>query len=467
MSNFGRRGFLKSAAVGTAGVVLAGCNANLDKQAQKVPPRQGKNVCGMHTKPLKKVRIGIIGIGMRGPGAVKRLASIEGTEIVAVCDIRKSRVDVAQRILKDKKRPKAFEYFGSEDAWKKLCERDDIDLVYACTPWELHTPNCVYAMNHGKHVAVEVPAALTVKECWELVNTSERTQRHCMMLENCCYDAFEMMTLNMVRKGVLGDLIHGEAAYIHDLRHLNFKRNGYYNMWRLRENAVRNGNLYPTHGLGPVSQCMNINRGDKFEYLTSLSSNDFMMQNLAKQRAKNDSFFRKFTDADFRGNMNTTLIKTAKGRSIMVQHDVTSPRPYSRIHMLSGTKGFAQKWPNQLISLDGYTLADGKKTSSHRYLNKAQFAEVYKKYQHPLYSKKGTWAKKLGGHGGMDSIMDWRLIYCLKNGLPVDQDVYDAAAWSVISPLTEWSVSHRSNSIDVPDFTRGSWKTNKPLMIKA
>jgi hypothetical protein len=309
-------------------------------------------------------------------------------------------------------------------------------------------------MEAGKHVAVEVPAAKTIEECWQLVETSERTKKHCMMLENCCYDFFELLTLNMARQGYFGDIIHGEGAYIHDLVDLNFNKNGYQDMWRLKENAERNGNLYATHGLGPICQIMNVNRGDQMDYLTSLSSNDFSMHKRAADLAKEDNFFQEYAGADFRGNMNTTMVKTKNGRSIMIQHDVSSPRPYSRIHLVSGTEAFARKWPSP-----------EKIAKGHSWLDEKQMKEVEDKYTPEIIKRVGALAKQVGGHGGMDFIMDWRLIDCLRNGLALDQDVYDAALWSAISPLSEQSVANRAQSVDVPDFTRGSWKTNAPVDI--
>lgn len=272
------------------------------------------------------------------------------------------------------------------------------------------------------------------------------------MLENCCYDFFELLTLNMIRNGVFGEVVHAEGAYIHDLRDLNFAKDGYVDMWRLKENASRNGNLYPTHGLGPIAQCLNINRGDKMDHLTSMSTNDFMMNAIAKEKAAGDSFFNPFVNKPYRGNMNTTLIRTTKGKTMMVQHDVTSPRPYSRIHLISGTKGMARKWPSP------ERIAFG-----HSWLKESELKDLEEKYSPPIVKHVGEIAKKVGGHGGMDFIMDWRLIDCLRNGLALDQDVYDAALWSAVAPLSEKSVANKSRSLDVPDFTRGNWKTNKPV----
>jgi hypothetical protein len=455
MSN--RRKFLRNIALG-AGAVATGSpsfadNSTVETYLYHQPGKQLFNMCGYAAPKLDKVRIGIIGLGMRGPGAVERMSFIEGVEIVALGDKFADRVDAAQKILEKAGLPKAIGYTGN-DGWKAMCEKDGIDLIYICTPWKLHTPMALHAMKNGKHVATEVPAAVTLDECWQLVETSEKTKRHCMMLENCCYDFFEQLTLNMIRQGMFGEIVHVEGAYIHDLRDLNFSKKGYADMWRLRENASRNGNLYPTHGLGPVAQCLNINRGDKMDHLVSMSSNDYMMGEIAKQKAAEDSFFNEFVGKPYRGNMNTTMIRTNKGKTIMVQHDVTSPRPYSRIHIISGTKGVAGKWPSP------ERIAFG-----HSWLKPEELKELYAKYTPAVVNHVGEIAKKIGGHGGMDFIMDWRLIDCLRNGLPLDQDVYDAALWSAIGPLSEASVAKKSRTIDIPDFTRGSWTSNKPVSL--
>jgi predicted dehydrogenase len=380
---------------------------------------------------------------------------VEGIEIKAVCDVLPERVAQAQKIVTDRGNPQPAGYASGEDDWMNLCQREDIDLVYACTPWELHTPNAVYAMRQGKHVAVEVPAALTLGQCWDLVDTAEQTRRHCMMLENCCYDFFELATLNMARKGVLGEIMHAECAYIHDLRWLKFdKEHGYYDMWRLKYSMAHTGNPYPTHGLGPVAQIMGINRGDRMEYITSTSTNQVGMSLYAVNTFGQDSpEARQHYEL---GDMNTTLVRTLRGKTIMIQHDTTSPRPYSRIHLISGTQGIAQKWPDQRIALE---------PESHRWLSEEKMDQLLREYEHPLARKVGEKAKEVGGHGGMDFIMDWRLIQCLRNGLPLDQDVYDAAAWSSIVELSEMSVRNRSQCIEVPDFTRGEWESHPPLGI--
>ncbi|HYM93483.1 MAG TPA: Gfo/Idh/MocA family oxidoreductase [Chitinophagaceae bacterium] len=413
--------------------------------------QQHFNMCGYAAPKIETVRIGIVGLGMRGSGAVERLSYIDGAEIVALCDKYPDRVGGAQKTLERMQRPKARE-FGGEKGWKALCESNDIDLVYTPTPWSLHTPISVYAMKNGKHAASEVPAAKTLDQCWELVETSEKTRKHFMMLENCCYDFFELLTLNMVRNGMFGEIFHAEGDYLHNLsRDYLFNRNAYADMWRLKENIGRNGNLYPTHGLGPIAQCMNINRGDKLEQLVSMSTNDFTLNDLAKEMAAKDPFFNDYVDKPYRGNMNTTFARTHKGKSIMIQHDVSSPRPYSRLHVLNGTKGSAIKWP----SPERISFGDD-------WINPEELKELYDKYSPPIVKHIGAIAKNIGGHGGMDFMMDWRLIDCLRNGLPLDENVYDAATWSGLGVLSEISVTKKSRNIDFPDFTRGSWKTNQP-----
>lgn len=453
-----RRDFLKTAmlsgaALGLSQIPVFGKEI-IEFSEKQVQIRGHKSMIGFACEPIKTVRIGFIGLGQRGPDAVRRIMKLEGVEIKALCDLLPERAKEVNASVKKEGRPEAAEYSG-EEGWKKLCERDDIDLVYTCTPWRLHTPICVYAMKHGKHAVTEVPAALTIKDCWELVNTSETTRRHCMMLENCCYDFFELVTLNMARQDLFGEIIHAECAYLHDLRSLKFdKKTGYQGMWRLKEAMKHTGNLYPTHGLGPVAQIMNINAGDRMEYLTSTSTNQFGLSLYAKETFGADSPEAK---EKYRlGDMNTTLVRTVKGHTIMIQHDTTSPRPYSRIHILSGTKGIAMKYPDERFAFE---------PSAHSWLSKDKYDEYMKKYEHPLSKRIGELAKKVGGHGGMDFVMDYRLIYCLRNGLPLDQTIYDGATWSSIVELSEISTTNKSKSVEVPDFTRGAWKTAKPWGI--
>ena len=412
-----------------------------------------KSVMGLKTKALPVIKVGVVGLGARGPGAVDRLSKIEGVEIVAVCDLIKDRAERQKdKLVKAGKRePKVFG--GTQESWKAMVDSNEINLIYNCTPWQWHTPISVYAMKAGKHAVSEIPAALTVDECWELVETSEKTQQHYMMLENCCYGESEMLALMLCRQNVLGTLVHGEGAYIHDLRGLKFSKSGYQGMWRLEYSKNHTGCPYPMHGLGPIAQYMNINRGDKFEFLTSISSNQFGMSEYASEKMGKDSPEAQQTYK--LGDMSTTIIKTFKGRTIMVQHDTTSPRPYSRINTISGTKGI----------LADYPLRIALEPKAHGWMDDKQLAEVKEKYTHPLWKKSGDFAKKVGGHGGMDFLMDLRLCYCLQNGLPLDMDVYDAASWSCLLELTERSTLKRGSTMDIPDFTRGAWKTTEPLGI--
>ena len=411
------------------------------------------NMSGFAAPPLERVRLAIIGTGNRGPSYIDNMKHVEGAEIKALCDIRPEKVQAAKlRLAGTAHNPDV--YSGAEN-WKRVCERDDIDLVIITTPFYMHTMMAVYAMNHGKHVASAVPAAATIQECWDLVGTAEKTRRHCKMLENISYMPFHLLTLNMARQGGFGEVVHGDCAYNSSKMANNFSKTFYWDMWWLKQYASRRGNIYPTHGLAPVSSIMNINRGDKFEFLVSVESNDFMMKAKARELAATDDFFKPFAAKSYRGNMSVTVIRTTRGRTIMVQHDATDPSPETYIHGIYGTRGAALQYP------EPPRLAVG----NHRWVSQEQFKELEDKYTAEITRKLFALALQLkSGHGGVDLLESWRLIDCLRNGLPLDMDVYDAAAWSCIVPLSQWSVLNRSNSIDVPDFTAGAWKTNKPNM---
>ena len=409
------------------------------------------SMLGFAAQPIEKVRVGIIGLGMRGKGFARRLTMIEGSEVVAICDVIQENLDKTQAIIKKAGGKPAIEYVGA-DTWTKLCERDDIDLVYVVTPWELHTPMAVYAMECGKHVAIEVPAAMTIEECWQLVDTSERTRKHCMMLENCIYDHFELTTLNMAQQGLFGEIIHGEGGYIHNL---DIFWDRYYENWRLKFNQKHRGDVYATHGLGPICQAMNIHRGDRMTYLVSMDTDSWVGKKIAKEQLGTEEFAN--------GDHTSTLIRTYKGKTIEIQHNVYTPRPYDRLHQLTGTKGFANKYPTTGILLEGDVIKnsniapDHENLSSHKFLPEDVYNALMEKYRHPIQKELMEKAKKVGGHGGMDFIMDYRLIYCLNNGLPLDQDVYDAAEWSCIGELSRASIENNSMPVAVPDFTRGDW----------
>ena len=400
--------------------------------------------------PLDTVRTGFIGVGMRGKDAVKRFTYIDGTKVVAICDLEQAYIDKVQNKLMSRGCEKAVEYVG-EDSWKELCERDDIDLVYISTPWDLHVPMAVYAMEHGKHVAVEVPAAMSIAECWQLVNTSEKTRRHCMMLENCCYDFFEMTALNMAQQGLFGEIVHVEGGYIHNLDPFWDK---YHSNWRLKYNQNHRGDVYPTHGIGPLCQILDIHRGDKMDYLVSMDTDSFHGKEVASKQLGTTDFAN--------GDHTVTLIRTAKGKQIEIQHNVYTWRPYDRLFQITGVDGFACKYPIQGFSFKPENLdhsdADYQNLKGEEFVSDEIRKALMEKYRHPIIADIEEQAKKVGGHGGMDFIMDYRLIYCLRNGLPLDQDVYDAAEWSCLTELSGLSIAYGSMPVEIPDFTRGEWK---------
>jgi len=407
--------------------------------------KESKHVLNLTCPAIDTVRIAVIGLGNRGQMALERLPKIPNVRIVAIADIDSAKVKKSiANYFADSPNKIPATYFKADD-WKLICNRKDIDLVYVCTHWELHAPIAVYAMEHDKHVAVEVPAALTIKECWQLVKTAEKTRKHCIQLENCMYDFFEITVLNMAQQGLLGEIVHTEGAYIHDLRELNFSSTYYWDYWRLRRLKSTDGNTYPTHGLGPLSHLLNIHRGDQFSYLVSMSTDQHGLTKYAKENFDPNSQWNSTTYK--KGDMNTTLIRTRKGKTILLQHDVTSPRPYSRLFTVSGTKGFVQKYPVKSMAFE---------PNAHRSISISDIKDTLLKYEPlPIKEIKDT-AKEIGGHGGMDYIMDYRLIYCLRNGLPLDQDVYDAAEWSAIVELSKKSVQKGSKPMHIPDFTRGN-----------
>ena len=410
-----------------------------------------KSVLQFTVDPIENVRVGFIGLGMRGYDAVDRFTYIEGATIVALCDIEADRVESVQKdVLESRGIARAEAYTGTE-GWKQLCDRDDIDLVYICTDWVNHVPMAVYAMQHGKHVAVEVPAATSVAECWQLVDVAEQTQRHCMMLENCCYDFFELTALNMAQQGMFGELIHGEGAYIHNLEPFWHE---YYDNWRLKFNQNHAGDVYPTHGLGPLCQAFNIHRGDRMKTLVSMTTSSYNGKKIAKEMMNVDEFAN--------GDMTTTMIATEKEKTLLIEHNVYTYRPYNRLYQLTGTEGFANKYPMQGFTLmedklpQGF-LAEGQHLNVHGFVPAEVRDKILKDYLHPIAVEIEEKAKEVGGHGGMDFIMDYRLIYYLHNGLPLDQDVYDAAEWSCLGELTSASIANGGMPVAIPDFTRGDW----------
>ena len=442
-----RRDFLKQSAMGLGSAAFAASMASCSQKAPMSGPAQD-----FIAPAIDNVRIGYVGVGHQGTSHVRNLVRIDGCEIVAIADILPEHAERAAQICLDAGQSKPELYTDGEEDFRRLCDRGDVDLVYTATPWEWHVPVMVAAMEAEKHAATEVPAAVTLDECWQMVETSERTQRYCIMMENCCYDRVEMMVLNMVRQGVFGNVIHAECGYLHDLRWNKLQPDNYVNDWRIKHSFDRNGNLYPTHGLGPVAQCMNVNRGDQFDFIVSMSSKSLGLNLYAEEKFGED---HPLTKRDYAlGDINVSLIRTKMGRTITLYHDCSSPRPYSRVNLVQGTKAITRKYPTPLVYIEG-------KSPEHQW---EKIDTYYQDYEHPLWSAKAEEARG-AGHGGMDFIEDYRLIHCLRNGLKQDLDVYDAASWSAVSELSEQSVANRSAPIDFPDFTRGAWRTREPLGI--
>jgi predicted dehydrogenase len=389
------------------------------------------------------VRLAIVGTGGRGTSLLEDFLRVEGVRVTALADVVEAKARAAAELVRKAGGAEPALFVRGERDFERLVARDDVDFVVIATPWAWHVPMAVAAMKAGKHCGVEVPAATTLDECWALVDTSERTRRHCMILENCCYGYNEMLVLNLVRAGVLGEVLHGECAYIHDLRAILLADEGE-GLWRRAPHERRDGNLYPTHGLGPVARYMGIHRGDRFDHLVSMSSPE---RGLTLYRdAHADAASPKRRERYRTGDVNTSLIKTALGRTIVLQHDVVSPRPYDRINLVSGTKGIFRDYPPR-IHVEGAGEA-------HRF---GPIDPWKAAHEDPLWRTVGELARTQGGHGGMDLVMCWRLVQCLRDGLPPDMDVYDAAAWSAPGPLSEASVARGSAPQRFPDFTRGRW----------
>jgi len=463
-----RRDFLKMA--GIAGLSMTAANSlfaqslEMEKDFNELPGkihdlqknhRQEFNMSGYAAPEISTVRMGIIGTGNRGSHHAGTIIRVSDVEIKAAADVSSDRFERIKKTLENTDHNPEY-YYGSDDEWKKLCERKDLDLVLITTPTYMHAKMAVYAMEQGKHVITEVPAAVTVQECWDLVKTSERTRKHCMMMENYTYMPFHITTLNMAKQGFFGEIVHGDGAYNTSKMGNNFGKSMYWNMWWLRMYGSRKGNIYPTHGMVPIAQMMNVNRGDRFDYMVSMESSDFMMKEKAKELARDDPFFEEFAKMDYRGNMSSMLIRTKQGRTLNIQHDATSPSPHNLVHGVYGTRG------SVLFDPAPPRISQG----DHKWADRAACDDLIEKYKPGLLHRFEEFRKGLGadlksGHGGSDLINVWHIIDCLRSGLPLDQDVYDAAAFSSVVELSEWSVLNNSNSIKIPDFTAGAWQDNQ------
>jgi predicted dehydrogenase len=462
-----RREFLKRAGLATLGVAGTGMTSAQQTDSNDPFARERReqqfNMHGYGAPALDTVRMGLIGIGSRGSGTVRRMAGIEGVEIKALCDLYENRVNESLQSIEGFPQHDPDTYWGGEDEWRKVCEREDIDLIYIATPWRLHGIIAIYAMEHDKHVYTELPLGNSIEEIWDVVETSERTRKHCYMGCGTCHDGMDAVTLNMVRQGFFGELVHGEGNYIHDrasntegrfVRDMNDHGWFGFRPWRLKENANRNGNLYPQHGLGPLAQIMDLNYGDQMDYMVSISSADFTLGPKMEEAASMDDYFEPYVNLDFRGNMNTSIIRTHRGRTLMLQHDISTPRPGSRFQLISGTKGIYHARPSRVA------------TSDEGWLPEEEFESLVETYTPEItkrFEQRTREARKISTERSYERVTtsDWRLIDCLRNGLPLEVDVYDGALWSCITPLSEWSVARQGASVKVPDFTRSAWKTNE------
>jgi predicted dehydrogenase len=438
---YDRREFVRTAAEGL-GIGIA---------ATHLPHLFPGDAAAQAPQRLDVVRIGFVGVGHQGSSHVQNFLRIEGVEIAALCDIIPEKVERMQRLVTAAGRAAPAAYTRGPEDYRRMCDEAELDLVFTATPWELHAPVAVAAMSAGKHAAIEVPMAVTVDECWQLVELSERSSRHCVMMENCCYDRTEMMILHMVRQGLLGELIHAECGYLHDLRELKLT-DFYEGRWRVAHSIRRNGDLYPTHGLGPVAQCMNVNRGNRFTHLVSMASDSRGLSLWAAEHVGPDSPAARQRYA--LGDVVTTVIRTLAGQTIVVTHDTNSPRPYSRNILVQGTKGVVRKYPEERIHVEG-------RSPAHQWEDLATYRE---QFEHPVWRRLEEQSRG-AGHGGMDYIEDFRLIECLRSGTPLDMDVYDGAAWSAVSELSERSIAAGSTPQEFPDFTRGRWREREPLGI--
>jgi predicted dehydrogenase len=447
MDTTSRRDFLKATTAGLASVAaLPAAGA----AASGAEPTAAPATLLFKAEPIDRVRVGFVGVGGMGTVHLENYIAIEGVEIKAVCDIDQSHAERASKKVVEAGQPTPMLYTRGERDFERMCGEESLDLVFTATPWEWHVPVMLAALKTGKHAATEVPAAYRVDDCWALVEAAEKYRKHAVMMENCCYDRRELLALMLVRKGLLGDLLHAECGYLHDLRSIKFSTDGE-GLWRRAHATKRNGNLYPTHGLGPIAQCFNINRGNQFDYLVSMSSPAKGLRRYADEHLAPTDPRRKETYV--LGDVNVTLIRTVQGQTIYLAHNCDDPRPYSRLNTVQGTRGLIQGWPDR-IHIEGRSPADEWEPLD----------KYYEEFEHPLWRSERV-KQATRGHGGMDFLEDYRFIECLRAGQPADMNVYDAAAWSVVCELTERSVADRSRPQDVPDFTRGAWKTTPPLGI--
>ncbi|MBL7942673.1 MAG: Gfo/Idh/MocA family oxidoreductase [Flavobacteriales bacterium] len=420
----------------------------------------GKGITGTST-----VRLGFIGVGLRGRNHLEEMLKRSDTEIIAFADPDPAALSLAVKQTQDAGKKSPATYGNGPHDYLQLLERTDIDAVFISTPWEWHAPQGIAAMKAGKIVGMEVCGAVRLEECWDLVETYEKTRVPIMMLENVCYRRDIMAVLNMVRMGMFGELIHLQGGYQHDLREVKFNDGiNYYGggvefgekglseaKWRTAHSVNRNGELYPTHGLGPVAVMADINRGNRMTKISSVASKARGLHKYIVEHPKGGDQHPN-AGVQFRlGDVVTTSIQCARGETIILSHDTNSPRPYSLAFRVQGTEGL---WMN-----DGNQIHLQQLSPAHRWENDDVYLE---KYDHPLWKRRASEAKS-AGHGGMDFFVDHAFIECIKAAEPFPLDVYDLASWYAITPLSERSIAEGGQVQDIPDFTRGAWETRKPV----
>lgn len=439
-----RRDLLKAAGAASAALAVTPTDSPAAEAPMAPALAAAPTMMGVPFARHATVRVAIVGTGLRGRSVLSELLAVDGAQITALCDIDPVKAARAAKMVTDKGQPAPALYTAGERDFERLVQRDDIDIVYTATPWDWHVPVCLAAMKAGKHAATEVPAASTLKDCWALVEMSEKTRKHCLMMENCCYDFNEMLVDTMVKKGLFGEILYAEAAYIHDLRGILFEDRDE-GLWRRKPHTTRDGNFYPTHGLGPVAWYLDIHKGDRFDYLVSMSTPERGLTEWREAKVPKDS--PKWQERYVAGDINSSFIKTLRGKTILLQHNVTLPTPYDRLNSVRGTKGVFKDYPGR-IYLEGQPGGHSFKP-----------VDGYKaEHTHPLWQRVGEIARQKGGHGGMDYLMAFRLIECMREGTAPDFDVYDAAAWSAPWPLSEASLAKGSAPMKFPDFSRGAWQ---------
>jgi len=469
-----RKDFLK---LSTASAMLFGLksypiNLSFSKKPYDYSKKNSQYMGDFAAPKINKVRVAFIGVGARGFGHAKQIAAIEGTEVVGISDLYNDLAEkssyICQEIGNGKRHKNIAIFSGDENKWKAMIQEAKPDAVFISTNWDNHAPMAIEAMKSGAHAFVEVPMATTIEDLWEIVNTSEKTRKHCMMMENVNYGRDELMYLNMCRRGVIGEFLHAEAAYIHELRFQMKEENKGTGSWRTHHYAKSKGNLYPTHGLGPVAQYMNLARGDdNFNSLVSYSTPALGRKLYAEKNYDSQHKWNKLNYSN--GDMNTSIIKTNLGRTIMIQWDETSPRPYTRHNLIQGTKGILAGFPTRVALENG---VEGITKDHHSWVQGKNLKKIYEKYDHPLTKRLESLIEKMGGrnhvgHGGMDFVMRYRIIECLRRGEPLDQNVYEGCLWSAVTPLSANSIANNGKPQKFPDFTRGNWKETKPLEIIA